>query len=353
MFFNRRGKLADRIAHVEAAVREHDADAMTRAVPRVWQAAQQASVAELDAALPRCVALLPQLGLGAGGQFSVLCGALVELGARPDALVAPVADGLAAALTGALRFRDGWQRVRGDDELPDPDDPATVEGSIGVLSGAYDDERTATDAVQGWYAAGTWAMPAITLLQQSPAIRAAFPHRERLLDAGTALAGERPDLECVLGLLRVLDGERLLVLHRASGRGWRVTIDGVADNFQLHTLLAGALAGPAERGLIAGLTVEPSWVAVATDAPEERFGGTVVGSFNLVDGHGKWIWNEGAPADIPLLDDARVVVLDPPPYQRSWNNIRRFPLMTASLTVDAALTEDEATDWLARVADPA
>ncbi|WP_433344274.1 hypothetical protein [Micromonospora sp. CA-111912] len=353
MIFNRRGKLADRIAAVEAAVRGRDGTAMTRAVPRVWEVAQQASVAELDAVLPRCVALLPQLGPRAGGQFSVLCGALVELGARPDPLVTPVADGFAAALAAAHRFRSGWQRVRGDDALPDPEDPGTTDTAIGVLTEAYGDEQAASDAVQGWYAAGTWAMPAITLLQQSAAVRATFPHRERLRAVGAELAGERPDLECVLGLLRVLDGERLLVLHRATGRGWRVTIDGVADNFQLHTLLAGALAGPAERGLIEGLTVDPSWVEVATDAPEDRFGGTVVGSFNLVDGHGKWIWNEGAPADIPLFDDARVVVLDPPPYQRSWNNIRRFPLMSAALTVEETLAPTEAADWLTRVAEPA
>ncbi|MFG1803089.1 hypothetical protein ACGFI4_23395 [Micromonospora carbonacea] len=353
MIFNRRGKLADRVADVEAAVRGHDGDATTRAVARVWQAAQQASVAELDAVLPRCVALLPQLGTGAGGQFSVLCGALVELGARPDELVAPAADGLAAALAGAHRFRSGWQRVRGDDAPPDPDDPATMDEALAALTQAYDDEAVAHDAVQGWYAAGTWAMPVITLLQQSVAVRASFPHREGLLEAGAGLAGERPDLECVLGLLRVLDGERLLVLHRATGRGWWVTIDGVADNFQLHTLLAGALAGPAERGLIEGLTVDPAWVEVATDAPEDRFGGTVVGSFNLVDGHGKWIWNEGAPADIPLFEGVRVVVLDPPPYQRSWNNIRRFPLMAAALTVDGALTGAEAAHWLGRVAEPA
>ncbi|GAA2711602.1 hypothetical protein ACFY2R_25130 [Micromonospora olivasterospora] len=94
-------------------------------------------------------------------------------------------------------------------------------------------------------------------------------------------------------------------------------------------------------------------MAVATDAPEERFGGTVVGSFNLVDGYGKWIWNEGAPADIPLFEGARVVVLDPPPYQRSWNNIRRFPMMSASLTVAGALPPAEAADWLDRIAPPA
>lgn len=353
MIFKRRGSLTDRVAAVEAAVRDRDGEAMTKAVPKVWEAAQQASAAELDEALPRCVALLPRLGIGAGGQFSVLCGALVELGARPDPLIAPVADGFATALAGAARFLAGWRRVRGDDELPDPDDPGTMDDAIAALVEAYGDEQSAFDAVQGWYAAGTWAMPAITLLQPSAAVRATFPHRERLLETGTELAGERPDLECVLGLLRVLDDEQLLVLHRATGRGWWVTISGVADNFQLHTLLAGALSGPAEQGLIEGLTVDPSWVAVATDAPEERFGGTVVGSFNLVDGHGKWIWNEGVPADIPLFEGARVVVLDPPPYQRSWNNIRRFPMMPASLTVTGALAPAEAPDWLARVAPAA
>ncbi|MGC4807089.1 hypothetical protein [Micromonospora sp. DT233] len=353
MIFNRRAKLADRIADVEAAVRGRDGAAITRAVPRVWQAAQQATVAELNEALPRCAALLPTLGTAVGGQFSVLCGALVELGARGDPLLAPVADGLAGALAAADRFRRGWQRVRGDQELPDPDDRSCLDAAHAALTQAYADERDALDAVAGWYAVGTWAMPAITLLQQSALVRATFPHRERLLALGAELAGQRTDLECVLGLLRVLDGEPLLVLHRPTGRGWRVDIDGVADNFQLHTLLAGALCGPAEQGLIEGPTVDPSWVEVATDAPEERFGGTVVGCFDLVDGHGKWIWDEGAPADIPLFDDARVVVLDPPSYQRSWNNIRRFPLMPAALTVTATLTPAEATEWLARVAPPA
>ncbi|MGS2616914.1 hypothetical protein ACVCAH_20665 [Micromonospora sp. LZ34] len=319
---------------------------MTNAVPRLWQAAQEASPAELDEVLPRCVALLPELGTSAGGQFAVLCGALVELGARPDPLVRAVADGLLDALTEAERFRVAWERVRPDDELPEPGDPAALEPAVAAMTAAGDDEDAALRAALGWLSAGSWAMPTTTLLQHSTTLRQAFPHRTRLRELGSGLADVRGDLDCMLGLLRLLDAERLLVLHRGTGRGWWVTVDGVGDNFQLHTLLAGALAAP---GRIEGLTVDPAWVAVATDAPPERFGGMVTGSFNLVDGHGEWIWNEGLPADIPLLDGVRVIVLDPPSYTRSWENIRRYPTLSASLTVDAELGAADAAAWLAKV----
>ncbi|MDO3702104.1 hypothetical protein Q3W71_10485 [Micromonospora sp. C28SCA-DRY-2] len=339
--------MTDRCAEVEAAVRAHDSARMTEAVPRLWEAAQQATPAELDETLSRCVALLPELGISAGGQFAVLCGALVELGARPDPLVRAVADGLLDALTEAERFRAGWERVHPDEELPEPGDPAALEPAVAAMTAAGDDEGGALRAALGWLSAGNWAMPATTLLQHSTALRETFPHRARLRELGSGLADVRGDLDCMLGLLRLLDAERLLVLHRETGRGWWVTVDGVGDNFQLHTLLAAALAEP---GRIEGLTVDPAWVAVATDAPPERFGGLVTGSFNLVDGHGAWIWNEGLPADIPLLDGVRVVVLDPPSYTRSWENVRRYPTVRGSLAVDGELGAADAAAWLARVA---
>jgi hypothetical protein len=195
-------KLTDCVAEVEAAVRDRDAARMTAAVPLVWQACQEASVAELDEALPRCVALLPRLGLGAGGQFSVLCGALVELGARPDPLIATVADGLAAALTEADRFRAGWRRVRGEAALPDAGEQSAMQDAAQAMIEAYRAEDSAFSAVQGWFSAGTWAMPAATLLQHSAAVREAFPYRDVLLSAAEKLHADRPDLDPLIGLLR-------------------------------------------------------------------------------------------------------------------------------------------------------
>ena len=348
MVFKRAAKLADRCADVESAVRDRNGRRMTRAVPRLWAAAQQASRPELDQALPRCAALLPQLGVSAGGQFAILCGALVELGARPDPLVDPVADGLADALTRAERFRTGWRQVRTGVKPPASANGAAVADAVGAMAALHGPGEESERTALAWFAAEKWAMPATTLLQLSAPVRAAFRDRPGLVRAAGELVADLTDLDCLVGLLRLLEREQLLVLHRASGRAWRVTIDGVGDNFQLHTLLAASLGGPAERGLIEGLTVDPAWRAVATDAPEERFGGSVVGSFNLVDGYGKWIWNEGVPADIPHFEGARVVVLDPP-YRRGWSNSRRFPALAGSVTVDEALAVADAKAWLARV----
>jgi hypothetical protein len=86
--------------------------------------------------------------------------------------------------------------------------------------------------------------------------------------------------------------------------------------------------------------------ADGTGDPQPR--GGILGQFNLVDLHGKWLWNEGRPADIPVTDGERVVVIDPPAYPRSWNLGRAYPLMKPTVRVDRQLSQQEAHDWLAR-----
>lgn len=74
-----------------------------------------------------------------------------------------------------------------------------------------------------------------------------------------------------------------------------------------------------------------------------------VGAFNLVAPKGDWIANEGMPADIPLLGGARVLVLDPPPYERRWPASRYFPFVPADLVLERPLTTEEAAQWFAHV----
>lgn len=349
MIFNR-GRLADRCADVEAAVRDRNGRRMTRAVPRLWAAAQQASRPELDAVLPRCAALLPALGMSAGGQFAVLCGALVELGARPEPLVAPVADGLAEALIRAERFRAGWQRVHPGTNPPASTDTAAVDDAVAAMAVLHRPRDEAERTALAWFAAEKWAVPASTLLPLSAPVRAAFRARPGLVTTARELVGDLPELSCLVGLLRLLERGRLVVLDRAGGRGWRVTIDGIGDNAQLRTMLVGVLGGPAERGLINAPTVDPAWRAAATATARAPGAGSVVGGVNLVDGYGRLIRDEGAPADIPLFEDARVVVLEPPSYRRDRDEVPRYPTLVGAVTVDEALPVAEVKAWLARVA---
>jgi hypothetical protein len=121
-------------------------------------------------------------------------------------------------------------------------------------------------------------------------------------------------------LLADLDDEPLLILHHALGRGYRVTISGVADNFQLHTLLADAFLGDPADGWLARQRPAAEVVAAARGATDVDQDVVAQGVFNLVGWRGidstgnlpqdmgnsaNWIWSEGVPADIEPFDGLR------------------------------------------------
>src|SRR5205807_1794185 len=103
--------------------------------------------------------------------------------------------------------------------------------------------------------------------------------------------------------------------------------------------------GHPSAGLIPGRRPDPTWVAAATGGamtPPSR----IRGQFNLVAGTGEPIRNEGRPTDIPTVADRRIVVLDPPPYQRTWNIARTYPLMTPQIHLQQVLPPDESAAWI-------
>ncbi len=57
----------------------------------------------------------------------------------------------------------------------------------------------------------------------------------------------------------------------------------------------------------------------------------------------------GDPADIPVVDGVRLLVLDEPSYARSWPAGRFFPGMRGDLILERALEPEETERWLARV----
>jgi hypothetical protein len=65
---------------------------------------------------------------------------------------------------------------------------------------------------------------------------------------------------------------------------------------------------------------------------------------------GTWIWNEGVPADIPVFDGHRVILLGPPSYHRTWNVSRLFDRLKPDLTVERKLSKPEISNWLKRLA---
>jgi hypothetical protein len=95
-----------------------------------------------------------------------------------------------------------------------------------------------------------------------------LPERARLLAATEDVAEQLNAAYWLHGLLLVLDDEELIVLHRPTGHGYRVSISGIGDNFQLHTLLAANLIGDESRGMIPGEPPTPAEIAAASDGED-------------------------------------------------------------------------------------
>ena len=185
---------------------------------------------------------------------------------------------------------------------------------------------------------------AVTFAPVAQSVRSVFPKVPR--DRIVTLAVETDP--CPQALLRVLDGERILVLDRATRRGWTVAIGGIGDNFQLHMLLAGALIG--RPGCMPGTPPPPEIVASFLDADVPPGPPIASSPWNLVDAHGEWIYNEGVPADVPAVNGTRVVVLDPPSYERTFPAGRQFPRMPATLRVDGMHLPDDLAAWWSHIA---
>ncbi len=198
MFFGARNKVDKYCDQLEAAA---DPAAFEQAALGLWTAAQKASQRDVTDALERCAWLLSGLSVGSGGRFSILCGALVDLGARPDALVVPVADGLLRSLEQAWRFRDAWNWAGAGQKLPDPEAADDhLQGAVARLAPLMGGEA-AYRAAEGWFSVTNWARPATTLLREAPELWAPYPRRAAIVAHVAALVADIPDLDGVLELL--------------------------------------------------------------------------------------------------------------------------------------------------------
>ncbi|MBO2451355.1 hypothetical protein J4573_29990 [Actinomadura barringtoniae] len=313
-------------------------------LPRLMQESQNEPPAELNAALPRLAEGIAEAPPNLGGWLAVVAGSWVENGADAGRAGTAVVERLVEVTAAALAFGDAWEKA-GAGDPPDMEQDQPSQQALDVVLPELGEGGVT--AMMSWFSLHQFAMAACTMLSRSPMVRASVEEREfRVFAAGQA-AKYLGQMAYVRDLLQVLDGERLLVLDRASRQGWTVTISGIGDNFQLHTLLAGALQG--RPGGMPGEPPAPEIVAsfLDTDLPSKQI---VTSPWNLVDAKGEWIYNEGVPADIPALNGTRVVVLDPPSYSRSFPAGRRFPLMPATLTIEGMHLAEDLTEWWPHIA---
>jgi hypothetical protein len=159
--------------------------------------------------------------------------------------------------------------------------------------------------------------------------------------------------------LGMIDDERLLVLDLPRKLGFRVHLTAIRNNFHLFTLLQDGLC-PRANSLPVALAkgermlsdISPNeWQgdendrAIWTYAPWSAL--KLDGSLTPM----QWIWGEGKPTDIPLVEGKRVMLLGPLTTPRSWS-VGFFaplhPALRSAVRIDSVLSAAEFKAWTLR-----
>ena len=292
-------------------------------------------------AAPRSVtdaieALQPALVEASGDPLklvAITAGALVEGGADPGRAAEVLIDRMVREAASARPIVDAAAQAVG----PDADDDQVAEATQRVL-------RTMPEAALAWTTLDLLLAPSIAMLSASAAARRravdALPDLDRLADAHEAAFWLRR-------AGRILYDEPFTAVEVATGIGIRGRMSGISDNFQLNVLLMDAFP---QVGMFSRRRVSKAAAAVARGDGPQEIEETVTGVWDLLgwrgaslDGppasmsaawHSIAIWNEGLPADIPVLDGSRVIVLVPPSYKRVWGASREFPQRAGLGTIE-------------------
>ena len=339
--------LVDRMASGSAA-------AFREGLARLGEAARAGGPETLTAAVR---ALAPVLS-GLGGDFAkaaVLAGACVEWGGSPLPLAEALPQRAAESMMLNALVEKWWTKAGTGLPLPKATrkDAQQLEQLFApmVRPGGALTADGLRRIIMSWYDMDDWLRALLTVLADG-GFRDALPDAVKadLRETAAAVAGRSQQAAWAADLASVLDDEQLLVLDPGTRRGYALTMRGIGDNTQLHILLADRLTGDPAAGLLPVRRPDPSWVAAATDAdPFLGAGNAAVRAFRLFDGHGRYLYPEGRPADIGLLDGVRLLVVHPPNRTYRMGSGRVFAAMRPTLTLDRQLSPTEVENWLARI----
>ncbi|MFX0062791.1 MAG: hypothetical protein ACFFC7_11480 [Candidatus Hermodarchaeota archaeon] len=329
---------------------------LNKAHEDIYEAGLKADNADRNRALSRMASLIPKVGSITAAVVALCCGFLVEHGADPLIAFQPVILRLEEIIADAIPFGKACQEE-------------------GVFSGDVDNPEELMEAVQikmpdngqAWEALKLFYLAAIAMLSRSKQARQIMRTKESLQGQIIELKDINEGAHWLYIMMRVMDAEEILVLHPEHKHGYRIQISGIADNYQLQILLADALIGNEDEGWLPGERPDPQIVNLFRNQNIYRQEGvsTAYGVFNLVNWDGlqpdgtlpanvtseSWIWSEGSPIDIRKFEGRRIILLQPQPYQRTWNAVRQFSGMIGELEVLEKLSQEEVNDWLSRIAN--
>ncbi|OAA76271.1 hypothetical protein LEL_05955 [Akanthomyces lecanii RCEF 1005] len=328
-----------------------------------------ATASELAAALQILVDRIAaaQVDDADGVAFAALtAGALVETGAPVHALAAVLLAKVPEFLAAARRFADTCLAdlpSQGEEEgNPPPEDQvlAEVDGrriTHYVFRSHAPDDRGGASALA---LLQPWTLPAVAALSRDrAALRQAAAADSPLRKAALTLTQSHAQWLAIL-LSAQLDAPWLVLCPREK-RGFRMLVDGVVSNYDLHALVGDVLVEkglPGERNpaaLIAYIKGEALARGEAESVSGQfQFYEWQAAAYNWEDAEvahpaGHYVWGEGIPSGVPKFKNVPTMIVGPQTIQRSWNNPRTFGGLRCNVSITEELKEDEVVSLLAEM----
>jgi hypothetical protein len=265
---------------------------------------------------------------------------------------------LAAAERFVTAVRAAFPEPTDETEEDPPDDAVWVDPVHVPRPWVEDFAARDRDAVAAYVGLDNWCHPLIAMATRDRPLLvrlagdAAF--QSALAPASEASGGAG----WLANLLQVPMHETLEFVDVRSGRAFELLADGVASNFELHTLLAAALAPPLGHAPPGRLVLDclAGRGPQSSNAPSEGFWNLYIWHAAAVPPgalrsapHDLWIWNEGKPADIPRFENRRVVLAGEAAYPRSWSTSRSYGALYPRIDLVRELPPDEARERIARL----
>jgi hypothetical protein len=325
-----------------------------RLIETLGQSMGRATPGESREALALLSAGLNSLEPEPAGVASRIVGAMIEAGHDPQPARAAMLGALQTTLPLCASMVDEARAEVGE---PDPEldlnDDAIDEWLADQHAHALNEVAgRRPSALEAWQRLHEIWPGAIALLSVDPPARAEASELEEVAEKIEEVHEAGGWLRA---MLTVLDEEPYVAIEPATRTGIVGRMSGIVENFQLNTLLMDEFPRDEPR-------VSKQAVAVARGNGPQQIDETVTGVWNLYS-YGAllpggelaeatdrtyadtWIWNEGMPADIPVLDGHRVILLGPASSERSWPAQRMFLKLPARMTAEL-LSEPELDAWL-------
>ncbi len=331
----------------------------------LYEAAEQATHSDVNEAMDTLSRGFTLEDTSRGGFLAKVCVTLVEYGGDVSNISVPLIDKLRELLKlSEQMLEECLQRIPDNEDISKKQEDK-AHGHLELFEETKKQVAIYMSVeAEAWNTLDIFWPPAIDMFSASPEARAAASH---LISLTNKLAPYQNGAHWLDIMLKVLHEEPILVIEPARHLGIVGRMSGVADNYQLQILLMSVFP---QRGWLQTSRVLPHVVELAIGNGPQQTDDIVSGQWNMYSwqalqanlrlpdpkkwpSNEQWIWGEGLPADIPVFDDHRVILLGPPSYQRTWRSQRLFENLSANIEVVKKLSRAEVKQWLQRMAKEA